>query len=129
MRQVRSFLRASHLVLCQEAHVTLPRENDWTWSYREEADLFTSLLADVSKQTTIAGIAMFVGRDFRPGFRCAELLHIINGYACVLQLQGDQGALQIINAYGDPNSELDRIRLWNILTHDSRLWGARQGSN
>ena len=58
MRQVRSFLRTSHHVLCQEAHVALPRENDWKWNYREEADLVTSLLADVSKQTTIAGIAI-----------------------------------------------------------------------
>ena len=53
--------------------------NDWKWNYREEADLFTSLLADVSKQTTTAGIAIFVRRDFRAGFRCVELLHIING--------------------------------------------------
>ena len=55
-----------------------------------------------------------------------ELLHIINGYACARQLQGDQGALQVIVVYGDPNSELDRIRLWELLGHNSRFWGPDQ---
>ena len=44
----------------------------------------------------------------------------------MLQLQGDLGALQIIVIYGDPNLETERIRLWDLLSRNSDLWGQNQ---
>ena len=61
---VRSFLRTAQIVLCQEAHVTLARERDWKWHYRDVTELFTSSLTDLSRQTTTAGIVVFLKKYF-----------------------------------------------------------------
>ena len=126
MSIIRSFLRNAQIVLCQEAHVTLARERDWKWHYREVAELFSSRLLDISRQTTTAGIAVFIKKEFVEGFRCVNLIQVIHGYACVLQLQGDLGALQIFAIYGDPNFEQERIRLWGLLLHEQGLWSQDQ---
>jgi hypothetical protein len=126
MRTIRSFLRGNHIIMCQEAHAALARANDWKWNYRDDAEIFSTYIADASKQTSTGGIVIFVRRDFFQGFCSAHFFHIVKGYACAVRLYGSCAMLQIIGIYGDSNSESARIQIWDSLFHSSDLFGMDQ---
>ena len=79
MRTIRFFLRGNQIVLCQEAHVTLARANDWKWHYRDEAEIFSTYVVDASKQTSTAGMVILVRRDFFQGFASAHFIILLRG--------------------------------------------------